>query len=137
MAYRINIKGIDITASTAAEAAALVRELTEQYAPKVGRPRLIERPDAGAGINGKEIALAFLTTIANAGPRGAEAEELMKVLRVSHPKGVGGRSVRIINILSKLGFAQIDVYDNTRTAEGRFWKPRAKLHEAIAALKGR
>lgn len=139
MAIKINIRGIDIVVSTAAEAAAVVREFTEQPTSKIGRPKLRFR-SRNTEVNGSDeenIILGFLTTITNAGPRGVMADDLMKVLHVEHPKGVGGRSARINTQLKKLGFKPDDVYTTFRKAEGRVWKPRGKISEAIEALKTR
>ena len=139
MTIKINIRGIDIVVSTPAEAAAIVREFTEQPAAKVGRPKLNlrSRHTQIDGADEEDIVLGFLTTIANAGPRGVMADDLMKVLNVEKPKGLGGRSARINNQLSDLGFKPSDVYDTVRKAEGRIWKSRAKIGEAIEAVKNK
>ena len=138
MSFKFNFQGIDISTSSAAEAAALVRELTAQQPPKVGRPPknpgLFEDAPANEGDT-PAVALSFLTAITKANGDGASAEDLMKVLNVEHSKGIGGRSVRINNLLRKLKFEPEEVYTSERLPEGRFWKAGARVDEAIQILK--
>ena len=138
MSFKINVRGIEIIASSASEAAALVRELTEQPTPKIGRP--LKAPGLfdvtpTEENNTAAVATSFLTAITHANGEGASAEDLMKVLNVDHSKGIGGRSVRINNLLRRLKFDPEDVYKSERLPEGRFWKPGPKVDEAIQSLK--
>ena len=136
MSIKLNFKGIELTVTHAAEAVALLRELTETPPPKIGRPlsKPLELfPDTEP--DGSQHAIAFLTTIANADADGATADDLAKVVGVKHTKGVGGKAARINNILIGLGFKPDEIYSNTKTLEGRFWKPRPRIHEAIGKLK--
>lgn len=141
MGFKFNVRGIDIVASSAAEAAALVRELTEQPTPRIGRPlknpglfgEAFQAPSAENDT--VAVAVSFLTAITKANGEGASAEELMKVLEVDHSKGIGGRSVRINNLLRKYKLEPEEVYTTERKPEGRFWKPGPKLDEALHILK--
>jgi len=135
MPFKLNFRGIEVTANSVSEAAALLRELAEPSGAKIGRPPKPPSPlDMFAPPKDTDIAVAFLRAIAKAGTQGAVAEDLMPLLKVKGPKGIGGRSVRINNMITKAGFKLEDVYDNARTAEGRFWRPGPSISAAINAL---
>lgn len=140
MAIRLTIRGIEITVSSTAEAAALIREMTEAPAPKIGRPRIKPRPQElfpDTPSADHQLAHDFLFRIASAEAKGISTEEVMKVLKVDTGKGVGGRCVRINNILAKLGFTDpSEIYRNPRLADGnRVWRSGPKIAEALLALK--
>jgi hypothetical protein len=135
MAIKLNFKGIELTVSHPAEAAALLRELTDTHSPKIGRPPTKPLETLAKNANGNQVAIAFLTTIANADADGATADDIAKAVGVKHTKGVGGKAARVNNTLIELGLKPEDIYSNTKTLDGRFWKPRPRIHEAIEILK--
>jgi hypothetical protein len=130
---RINVNGHDVFVSNPAEAAALLRELANVEAPKVGRPKLNLPPKNGA--EGMNSALTFLTTVTAAGTSGADSEHVMKALDTDEPKGVGGRLVKVNNLLLRLGFSPDEVYKKVRTPDGKRWKQGPKIVQAMGAIK--
>lgn len=140
MAIKLNVRGIEITVSTTAEAAALIRDLTEAQPSKIGRPKAEERAaDLFSGPTADEkMAHSFLSTIAVSGSQGVPTEDIMKVLEVDAGRGIGGRCVKINNLLSRLGFNDPkEVYVNPKLAAGRVWRPGPRIHEAIERLKAK
>ncbi|MEK6245006.1 MAG: hypothetical protein AABM33_10955 [Pseudomonadota bacterium] len=135
MSIRITYKGVEISVSNPMEAAAVARELGENPGAKIGRPLKSEEATAAPLEGGDPIVLAFLSAILKAGAEGATAETMMRVLSVDHPKGLGGRSVRVNNTLHKLRLSPEEVYTNARTPEGRLWKAGPKITEALEAIK--
>jgi hypothetical protein len=129
---KININGYEVTASSAAEIAALLRELANTDAPKLGRPKL--NLPAKNGAEGAGRALEFLGIVA-AGDGGADSKMVMKALGTNEPKGVGGRLVNVNNLLLKLGFSPDDVYHKVRTPDGKRWRQAPKIAQAIAAIR--
>lgn len=141
MTLKFIVHGIEVTASNAAEAAALIRELGNPPAPQPApvratiegqRPRILIRK---RGFNLNYAAVDFLSLISNAGDRGIAAEGLMPALHVNHAKGIGARSGMINKLLSELGFQPDQVYENPRTPEGRIWKAGSKMDAALEAVK--
>ena len=136
MSIRINFRGIELTVSSPSEAAAVARELAEQPVPKLQRVRVIEEPTLFAGPEPDEQrAVGLLELIKNAPNGGPGVDDLMKVLQVDSPKGIGGRMVRINNILLRAGMKPEDAYRNPKTADGRVWKPGTRIQEAIDRLR--
>lgn len=146
MAYTLKINGFDVEASTAAEAAALLREL--QHGPKPAppsAPAIVEKtPQIPAG-NGamsdldpasSESALKFLRTIRDSGT-GIEADRLMSALGVTKPKGIGSKSASVNRVLKAVGLKPRFVYSNPRGPTGRIWKPAKRMGEAIQLLEQR
>lgn len=130
---KITVNGYEVTASTAAEIAALLRELANTDSAKLGRPKL--NLSVKNGANGADAALNFLTAVTGAGIHGANSDLVMKALGTAEPKGVGGRLVRVNNLLVKLGFSPEDVYRKIRTPDGKRWRAANKLQLAITAIK--
>lgn len=130
MSIKFTIHGIEITASTAVEAAALIRELAPAVPP---RPLTTQRLEPVNGTVAGGI-LGFLTMISEAGSDGVVSEDLMQVLHTRHAKGVGGKIAGINNELKAMGYTPKDVYRKSRTAAGRVWKTGPKMREALAAL---
>lgn len=137
MAIKLKFRGIDVTTSSAAEAAELLRELTATTKPAIKRSISPDDDSPKNGFDVEQACFNFLTIISRADRHGTTAEDLMSALHVIHPKGIGGRTARINGFLSNLGFAPHEVYDNSRTAEGRFWKPGRRLAEVIGVLEKR
>lgn len=130
---RININGHDVFVSTAAEAAAVLREVAVAEVPKVGRPKLnLPHKNGAEGINN---ALDFLTAVSAGGGEGADSAHVMKALKTDQPKGVGGRLVKVNNVLIRLGFPPNEVYRKVRTPDGKRWKQGLRTLQAIMAIK--
>lgn len=135
MAIKVNFRGIEFTVNTAGEAAALARELIDEPQPKLGRPAVKDNdlfPETAAAKE-NAIAVNFLNAIINNGA-GADSKQIAAAIGVSHPKGIGGRAAKINSMLSNLGFNPDDVYSNTKTLDGRIWKPRQRIGEALEKL---
>src|SRR5438552_1843788 len=104
MSIKINFNGIDITVSTADEAAAVARKLAGTVDAPRGRPKSA-KPDAPT--NGFDVgmsALEFLRAIKVADSDGATSDPIGKALRVKHPKGIGSRSGMVNELLTSLGY---------------------------------
>jgi hypothetical protein len=150
MSIKFTVEGIDFTVDTAAEVAAIVRELRglrrvamkaapvetmAKNAANAKAERESNEPDAGFPNWAPGAALKFLTTIRDGGPNGVSAEPIMRALNASTPKAIGGRSAIINRLLRKHGFTPTHVYDNERTQKGRVWIPRKQLPNAISQLE--
>jgi hypothetical protein len=136
MAIKINYRGIEFTVSSTGEAVALANALTETTQVKPGRPaKPLELFPSDNLPKLNQLAVAYLNAIASAGANGATANDLAPVLELRHPKGVGTRASRIDKLLNEMGIMPDDVYSNTKTSDGRFWKPRHRIQEAIEKLK--
>ena len=138
MGFKINIRGYEVTASSAAELAALIREFPAENQPrKPGRPRVILNLKSRRHSQSPEekMTIAFLSALATAGPKGTSTETIMPILNVKAGRGVGGRCAKINNLLSKIGFPDSDeIYTNPRLAEGRVWRPGPRIQEALEKL---
>jgi hypothetical protein len=130
MTIRMNYQGIEIFASSPEEAAALIRDLTtgQRIVPKSAPAREDER---------WATTLAFLSCIRDTGSGGAEVNQIMHAMGVRHPKGVGSKSSIVDKCLMERGFSADSVYNNERSAEGRFWRPAPRLSEAIEAVRSK
>lgn len=165
MSIKMVVDGIEITAESAADAVALLKELRPKTSAKqqdesvqeillVHAPRKAKRTNSAkfkrnpsprapepATVTVPDWAppstLKFLTAIRDGGTAGTESEAIMKALGVSKPKAIGSRSATINRVLEQLGFKPAQVYGNDRTANGRVWKPRRLMQDAIAALEKR
>lgn len=155
MSLKFVVHGIEVTASDAAEAAKLIRELGAQAsstaatpakpqvngkhrAPARSKPRFViapRKPRINLPFNPSRGALAFLAAIKDGGDRGVSGEELMSPLQVNHIKGVGSRIGNINGQLAKLGFAPDSVYSTRRTSEGRFFIPAKDFEVALETAK--
>lgn len=144
---KVVFQGAEIEVQTLAEAAELVRMLTDAATPQAEPARqsirkpVARQPKAKSSANSSfpdwapQAALSFLTTIRDAGQSGAHTDAMMKSLGITAPKALGGRSAIINRVIEDIGYAQTQVYDNKRTAAGRIWKPRKHLQDAIKALQ--
>ena len=138
MAIKFVVHGVEVTASNAAEAAALIRELGNAPTPQ----RTVIRAAPGAqvmlrhkGFDVKYAAVDFLSLIRNAGDNGISVAGLMPAVQARRPKGVGARAGMINKLLVELGFDPAQVYENPRTSEGRIWKAGPKMDAALEAVK--
>lgn len=135
---KINVRGLEVSVSSPGEAAALIRELTEPATPKIGRPPKAEQyaffHDAIRPAEDR-VAIEFLQVLESAPPAGPSIEEIMRAVGVTTGRGIGGRMVRINNILLRAGFEPIEVYQNPKGSEGRKWTAGPKLQEALLKLK--
>lgn len=139
------INGIEVKATSAAEAAELIRELSRESKPAAApiippraslRPRPLLSPRLRNGARVHDVALAFLNKIRDAGSDGIHAEGLMSIVGARHPKGIGSKSAPLNKAIERLGFKVEDVYDNPRSPNGRIWRSGPKMDAAIEALKG-
>lgn len=145
---KFTVHGIEVTATDAAEAAKLIRELGKQeIRPEQSWPsgtrahpiipprrKLLNLKNRKNGFDARSVAVEFLTKIRDAGRNGTNAEGLMELLGARHPKGIGSKSASINELIVKNGFTLHDVYDNPRTAEGRIWKAGPKMEAALQTL---
>lgn len=129
MSIRIQYKGLEIFVSSPQEAVALIRQLTTDQ-PK-------SHPTQARDDGRWEATFGFLSAIQDAGTQGAEVTQIMLALGVRHPKGVGSRTTIVDKCLMELGFTADSVFNNERGAEGRFWRPGPRLHEAIEAARSK
>jgi hypothetical protein len=142
--FSFDYEGTTFNAETAAGLVELYRELRSEkpvirakssfsakaFSEKVDRAQSKKFP---AWV--PEATLKFLVTINNAGPEGADSATMMKALGLDEPKAFGGRSAMINRLIEDTGYAQAQVYDNTRTSAGRVWKARKHLPDAIRAVQ--
>jgi hypothetical protein len=148
MSIKFSVDGIEFTADTAAEAAAMLRELrmhrgvSSTLAGRRGRAGAAPRGDHAPGELKAEFpawahgaALKFLTTIRDGGSKGIGSTLVMKALDTTKPKAIGGRSAIINRLLQELGFSPSQVYDNSRTPIGRVWAPKKQIGVAIDKLQ--
>jgi hypothetical protein len=135
MSIKMTIQGIDIVASSAEEAAALVREFSGLKGLR-GQVMDFDQPTqfADPGPDGQR-AIAFLEEIRSAAPDGPTTDDIMRVLETESTKGVGGRLTRVNKLLAEAGFDPSTVYQNPRTAGGRVWRPGSAIQQAIRKLR--
>jgi hypothetical protein len=143
--FNFIFEGTTFNADTAAGLVELYRALRsekpvtrakESFATKVAAQKVFDHAQSKKFPEWvPEAALKFLTVINNAGPEGADSATMMKALGISEPKAFGGRSAMINRLIEDTGYAQAQVYDNTRTSAGRIWKARKHLPDAIAAIQ--
>jgi hypothetical protein len=154
MRYRVNPDG-SIDAATATEAIELAEMVRARNAekstalftallPKSGgkvAPKPAISPEAAQEISGEfsdwvvPSAIKFLGTIQQASASGASAQEIMQAIGISDPKAFGGRSAAINKLITRTGFSVSQVYDASRNGQGRFWKGKSKLGEALNVIK--
>jgi hypothetical protein len=152
MSYKIAFHGVEIVADTAAEAAALVRELaadrsmvgelpiTPTYGSRNEYGQLLSERDED-GFNEDTVTLSFLRAIQRAPHTGVPSDHMMGILGVTHAKGIGSRMARINSVLEKrlveLRDPIAEVYQTTRTPNGRVWRAGPALMPAIELLTER
>jgi hypothetical protein len=139
MSFKIIFRGIEIVAGTAAEAAALTRDLagaTEVPKP-LGRPpkqlyQPITEPEFDPGI-------ALLVAIRTAGDAGLDTDQAVMATKARSGKAMGGIAMGLNNRTVKLGLDPKEVFDNARAPDGseRRWKAGPKITEAITALQSK
>jgi hypothetical protein len=143
------IDGIEISASSVADALELIRELKKNplaAEEKQAPPNKATHNGHGGVITGKDhvnfaaidadnakMALNFLSTIRDGG--NVEAGPLMKVLGVTAPKGLGSKSAAVNKVIKAVGLKPAAVYKNPKTHEGRIWRPARRMREAIQLLE--
>lgn len=110
----------------------------------VKRPIIPPRPlpsaqaSEGNGFDPRAVTLELLEAIKAAGQRGVPSGSVQKIVHADHPKGVGGRMVRINGFLKTLGFDDTKhLFDNPRDRDstGRVWKPKRDIDAAIEAVR--
>lgn len=152
----INYQGIEITVSSPQEAAAVAKELAlsqnatpnkpvsrgdvitatcQSYAPKISSP--IQKPFTLSQPASETQQIAdFLQAIVDAGEAGTTAEALMPILGTQSPKGLGGRMVRVNNIIEACGYDADAVYNNeSRGIQGRIWRAGPMAEHVVGILR--
>jgi hypothetical protein len=149
MGIKLNFDGMEFEAATAAEAAELYRQLRNASTvppPSAARapiihankqPRTEDEPEGSFPDWTPIAAIAFLKAIRDAGPQGAGSGTMMAALGITMPKALGGRSAIINRLIVDCGLNPSQVYDNKRTGQGRFWKMKRHLPDAISAIEKR
>lgn len=117
-------------------AAAVVRIARERPTPfQVIIPR---RHAPINGFDTESVTLALLESIKAAGRKGIPGAKVQEIVHADHPKGVGGRMVRVNGFLKTLGFSDPKaIFDNPRDPDGtsRIWKPKQEIDAAIEAVR--
>lgn len=147
--YKVVRDGTEFFVNSLAEAAELHRALSTAAAaspiPKravttnlnatLGDAKL--NASAEAAFNLERATVEFLQAIKNGGSQGVAARKIGRILRVEHPKGIGGRMGPIKKYLASIGFNDVDeLFENPKSPlGGRIWKPKAKLDAALEAAK--
>jgi len=143
------IDGIEISASSVADAAELIRELKKDRSADEAKPEppKIERNGHRVLVVGNEedfaaidadngkMALNFLSTIRDGG--NVPAATLMKVFGVTAPKALGSKSATVNKVIKAVGLKPGMVYKNPKTQEGRTWKPGRRMGDAIQLIEKR
>lgn len=138
MTITLKIGDIEVTASTPAEAAAVIREL---HSSDKG---YLNEGKGSSGVTEIEHidpeildrSLKFLEKIKEFSPKGADSDKIMMALRVAHPKAVGAKSVAVNKLLTDLGFRKGSVYRSQKKPhQGRLWKAGPSIEKAITTLK--
>ena len=111
-------------------------EMALEVAPTVGAIETTLAPAAPVRRDRLEMSLEFLEAIRDAQYKGGlETNEVIRILRIHHPKGIGGRSALINEQLERVGYPDpTEVYTNPKTPVGRFWLGGPKLEAAIQQL---
>lgn len=151
MSIKISVQGVEITVSTATEAAEFVRALTATQPPKQTEPQTPREPAPGTssrprihirprpvvqnGFDVHSVTINFLEALA-AHHEGLGANQIMPIMRAEHAKGIGARAAKINKLIESTGHKRHDVYSNERNDEGvRLWKPEPRLRAALDAVK--
>lgn len=132
------------SAAEALELSNLIRakNSTAPETPKNGKPqsKMTVGAESALEIAGEfsdwvlPSAIKFLAAIQEAPSAGAELQTMMSAIGISDHKALGGRTAGIRKLIARCGFQNVShVYE--RTPDGRFWKARARLPEALNALK--
>ena len=143
MSLKFTIKGVEVTATSAEEAAALIRALSADEQPRREKPKVngfrshavARRVHPKGRFNAATAAVDVLAAINHGGKEGIMVDALMPLLHADHPKGVGARLAKINQFLSGLGFDVENVYMNPRTAEGRVWYAGKNIEQALEAAR--
>lgn len=138
-------------AATPAEAVEISRLLRGNVA--ANSPAAAAKPAKSSGAktppapveNGAEIAasvsswvipsaIQFLTAIKDAAPPGADRDALMRAMGIGELQAFGGRIAAINKVLERSGFTLSQVYEGIRNPQGKFWKAKPKISEALARM---
>jgi Trp operon repressor len=142
MSIKISLHGIEVEASTAAEALEIIRGMTnlKDWPPSVVPPKAKSAHQVNTAtlflLDPDELRMAnrFLEALKKAGPDGVSTDTVAMAVGVDHPKAVGGRMARINNLLEAFQLDQRNIYSNLKTANGRIWKPRRGIDSAISQI---
>lgn len=152
MAIRLNVPGLgEVVCDTAADFLELKRAVEGERKPNgaakqanaPAQPERAERPapsslsltSPASRASAEEEALTMLRTIKAAMPRPATAEELVKALGVSHPKGLGSILGRVKDAIKKVGAEPEQVFSTQRTSLGRDYRPGPDFRQALELLE--
>jgi hypothetical protein len=152
MTAKLFVNGIEISVPIG-ELGEALRQIGEFSTPKQSLPnaqKMDKLPDARAPQVAKQLllepspnnpedktAVKFLRMIEDHPLTGVKIDEIMAVLGVSRPKGVGPKSAVMNRIIRAYGFQNVDdVYINPRDPTGeRLWKPGPSIRSAIEAIE--
>jgi hypothetical protein len=146
MPIQINVDGILVTVSDAAEAAAFVQELRKRPGrrPSTGTAAAAESHDYKApsttltSLVDKKLARSTLDMLRRLqeSKNALFTDEIMNILGVSSPNAVGGTTKKINNLLEELGIERGMAYRNPKKPkEPRYWLRARETEKAIMALE--
>jgi hypothetical protein len=145
MPYKVTIDGFEVSCDTADELLAAIsiagsrrrRILPHVLAPTAVGTRPPE-PDENEPLSLPirlqfRVAGEFLKTIRDS-HEPVKVEDLVNVLNLAGPKGVGGISGTVNRVLERIDLPPDQVYDTRRTPRGRVWLKGPLLDEALMRL---
>lgn len=151
MAIRLNVPGLgEVVCDTAADFLELKRAVEGQKKPSGAAAKQpaalaesVQHPVLPASLSltspgrgtAEDVALTMLRTIRAARPRPASAEQLMRALGVSHPKGLGSVLGRAKDAIKQVGVEPDDVFSTQRTSLGRDYRAGVEFDKALALLE--
>jgi hypothetical protein len=135
--------GFKFFCQSPAEAAALWRTMREAYGTLDAPPRGPGRPTKGEISVREQAALAdlkaasdFMEAVIDRAEQGADADAIVRALKLAGTRGVGGATVTVRRVLKEIGF---DIFDDVvkkeKTIHGTIWKAGSKAKDAFAALQ--
>jgi hypothetical protein len=149
MALKFTIKGIEVTATSAEEAARLINALSEDTPVRREKPKYQMNGKRAHAVEDRprfprlkkrifsplRATVDVLQTIKDGGDNGVIADNLMPVLDARHPKGIGARLAKVNEVIRKFGYDTETVYLNPRTSIGRIWFRGPDLDAALEAAR--
>ena len=153
--FKFVINGQKVELASLEDAAALLGAMNkaQEVAAPGAKPAAAVTPEVPKTANGGsseevregdldpraiQMALSFLKAIREGGSKGGiESDAVMAAMGVTAKKAIGSKSGKVNGLLESLGMRQKSVYNNPKTAAGRFWKPGKKIDEAIQRLEQR
>ncbi len=137
---KLTIRGIPVEVATPEEAWELIRlsetasgSVPTRAARVVGKVTVIR--EAIGSREALRWTVDLLQAIKAGGNLGVESDKILPVLNVTSAKGIGGRMAIINKLLVENGLVLRDVYSNKKTPNGRIWKARKGIDNAIELLE--